>query len=106
MGWGSWTRKSQDVAVAREPLGVDLNAGRARAAHGRVGRNKLFFLDDAEPDLPLGISLENRTPEIGRVANATCRKLPHVVCAGYLPHLGDNREWKSGRSAVNAEGAL
>jgi hypothetical protein len=105
MGWGSWSRK-QEVAVAREPFGVDLNAGRARAAHGRPGRNKLFFLDGSEPDLPLGISLEKRTPEIGRSANAICRKLPHAVCSAYLPHLGDEREWKEGRQTLTAESAL
>src|SRR5262245_59518995 len=105
MGWGNWTRRRLEVATAREPLGVDLNAGRARAAHGKPGRNKLFFLDDPEPDLPLAISLENRTPEIGRSANAACRKLPHAICVGILPHLGDPREWKSGRHSLTGETA-
>ena len=65
MAWVNWTRKSPDASVTREPLGVDLNAGRARAAHGRAGRNKLYPLDDPRPDLALGISLEKRTPEVG-----------------------------------------
>lgn len=106
MGWGSWSRKSQEVAVAREPLGVELNASRGRAAHGRQGRNKLFFLDDPDPDLSLAIALEKRAPEVGRAATSISRKLPHSICAGYLPYLGDPREWKSGRHTLNAESAL
>jgi hypothetical protein len=106
MGWSSWTRKSQEASASREPLGVDLNAGRARAAQGRAGRNKLFPLDDPHPDLPLAISLDKRSPEVGRAALAICRKFPHVVCGEYLPHLGDPREWKSGRHAMNAEAAV
>ena len=94
MGWVNWNRKSTDSAVMRAPLGVDLNAGRARAANGRAVRNKLFPLDEPQPDLPLAISLEKRTPEVGRAAYAVCRKLPHAICAGYLPMLGQAQEWK------------
>ncbi len=106
MGWGSWSRRSQEVTVAREPLGVELNASRARAAHGRTGRNKLFYLDDPDPDLLLGISLDKRALEVGRAANAICRKSPHSVCAVYLPHLVDAREWKSGRHTLAADAAM
>jgi hypothetical protein len=106
MGWGSWTRKSQEASVARGPLGIDLNAGRARAAHGRGARNKLFPLNDPYTDLLLAISLDRRTPEVGRAAMATSRKLPHAICSGYLPQLGQTQEWKHNRFALTADSAL
>ena len=106
MGWVNWNRKSSDSGLMRAPLGVDLNAARARAANGRAVRNKLFLLDDPHSDLPLAISLEKRTPEIGRAAYAICRKLPHAICAGYLPFLGQAQEWKGGRTALTADSAL
>src|SRR6476659_801352 len=97
MGWVNWSRKTTDSGVMRAPLGVDLNAGRARAANGRVVRNKLFPLDDPHIDLPLTITLEKRTLEVGRAAHAVCRKLPHTICAAYLPMLGQAQEWRAGR---------
>ena len=105
MSWVHWTRKSQDASVTRGPLGVDLNAGRARAAHGRAARNKLFLLDDPRTDLALGISLEKRMAEVGPAAAAVSRKLPHVICTGYLPSLGLAQEWKSGRHSLTADAA-
>lgn len=105
MAWVNWTRKSSE-ATAGGPLGIDLNATRARAAVGRAGRNKPFPLDDPRPDLALGVSLEKRTPEVGPAAAAVSRKLPHVVCTGYLPHLGMAQEWKAGRHALTADAAL
>jgi len=106
MSWVNWSRKPTEASVDRGPLGLDLNAGRARAAHGRAARNKLFPLDDPYTDLLLALSLEKRTPELGRAAYAVSRKLPHVVCAGYLPYLGQPQEWKAGRHTVTAELAL
>jgi len=106
MGWASWSRKSQDPVAAREPLGVDLNASRARAAHGRAGRNKIFVLDEPLVDLILAVSLEKKVAEVGQAALTLCRRMPHVVCAGYLPLLGRPHEFKSGRHALNAEAAL
>jgi hypothetical protein len=106
MAWVNWTRKPQDASAARGTLGIDLNAGRARAAHGRPGRNKLFPLDDPRPDLAIGISLEKRAPEVGPAAAAVSRKLPHAICTGYLPVVGQTREWKSGRLALTADMAV
>ena len=105
MAWVNWSRKSAESAIDRGPLGIDLNAGRARAALGRLSKNKLFHLDDPHPDLALTISLEKRAPEVGRAALAVWRKLPHVVCAAYLPALGQSQEWKANRLALNAESA-
>src|SRR5829696_2706955 len=106
MAWVNWTRKAHEGGDARGPLGVDLNAGRARAAQARAGRNRLFLLDDPRPDLLLAISLEKRTPEVGRAALAACRKLPHTICAGYLPFLGQTTEWRAGRQSLTADGAV
>ena len=106
MAWVNWTRKSPDATAARGPPGIDLNATRARAAHGRPGRNKLFPLDDPRPDLAVGVSLEKRTPEVGPAAAAVSRKLPHAVCTGYLPHLGQAQAWKAGRLALTADDAM
>lgn len=106
MAWVNWTRKPQDASADRGPLGIDLNAGRARAAHGRPGRNKLFPLDDPRPDLLFGISLDKRVPEVGPAAAAVSRKLPHAICTGYLPYLGQPREWKAGRLSLTADAAL
>src|SRR4051812_29517882 len=106
MAWVNWTRKSPDATADRGPLGIGLNATRARAAHGRPGRNKLFPLDDPRPDLAIGISLEKRTPEVGPAAAAVSRKLPHAVCTAYLPQLGQAKEWKAGRLTLTADDAL
>ena len=106
MGWASWSRKSQDPVAAREPLGVDLNASRARAAHGRAGRNKIFVLDEPLADLTLAVSLEKKAAEVGQAALALCRRMPHLVCSGYLPLLGRPHEFKAGRHALTAESAL
>lgn len=89
MGWGNWGRKP--VTGNRGPLGVDLNAGRARAAHGRLARNKPVPLDDPHADLSLAIT-GTRRPEVGRAALATCRRFPHLFCTDYLPHLGKPAE--------------
>src|SRR5262245_1952408 len=105
MAWVNWSRKSQESSSTRGPLGVDLNAGRARAAHGRTSRTKIFPLDGGFTDLPLAITLEKRLPEVGRAAWAMSRKLPHTLCTGYLPYLGQAREWSAGRHTVNADSA-
>src|SRR5688572_20776049 len=105
MAWVNWSRKPSE-ATAGGPLGIDLTASRARAALGRAGRNRPVPLDDPRPDLALGISLEKRAPEVGPAAAAISRKLPHVVCAGYLPHLGTAQEWKAGRHTLTADAAL
>ncbi|HEX3147602.1 MAG TPA: hypothetical protein VHR66_05925 [Gemmataceae bacterium] len=105
MAWVNWNRKTQDPSITRGPLGVDLNAGRARAAHGRAGRNKLFPLDDPRTDLALGISLEKRVAEVGPAAALIARRLPHMICTGYLPCLGQTQDWKAGRHALTPETA-
>jgi hypothetical protein len=53
-------------------------------------------LDDPHADLPLAISLEHRTAEVGRAGVGLVRRLPHLVCRDYLPALGLAREWRGG----------
>lgn len=89
MGWANWGRKP--VAGNRGPLGVDLNAGRARAAHGRAARNKPVLLDEPHADLCLAV-MGSRRIEVGRASLATCRRFPHLVSTDYLPHLGKPAE--------------
>ena len=106
MAW-NWSRKTtEDANRVRGSLGLDLNASRVRAATGKSARNRPFLLDDPHLDLPLAISMEKRTLEIGRPATALIRRLPHLVCTGYLPLLGQSREWQAGRHRLDPASAL
>jgi len=105
MAW-NWSRKTPAANEDRGALGVDLNAGRARATYGRASRNKLFLLDDPHTDLPLAVSLDKRTPDVGRAALSVCRTLPHTMAVNYLPQLGQVFEWKHAKHAVTADGLV
>ena len=106
MAWGNWSRKAEPAAQA--VVGLDLNAGRARAVYGPgAGATPRFLaLDDPYAELPLTISLEWRTPEVGRAGLALVRRMPHAVCADFLPALGQAREWRAGRNRLDAAAAL
>src|SRR5687768_15896388 len=97
MAWVNWSRKSASEENPRGSLGLELNSGRARAAAGKAGKNRIIPLDDPHPDLPLTLSLEKRALEVGRAGVALVRRLPHLTCAGFLPYLGQAHEWKGGR---------
>jgi hypothetical protein len=103
MGW--FSSKSPHANREAGGLGIDLNATRARAATGRASRNRIVLLDDPHPDLPLAISLEHRTAEVGRAGLALVRKMPHLTCRNFLPHLGQPQEWKGGRHRLDAVAA-
>lgn len=105
MAWVNWSRRS---TASRDGgnLGMELNASRARAALGSVGHHRVVLLEEPHPDLPLAISLEHRAPEVGRRGIALQRRLPHLVCSGFLPALGQPQEWKGGRHRLNAAEAL
>jgi hypothetical protein len=47
--------------------------------------------------LPLAVSLEKSSPEVGRPGLAIARKLPHLACFDLLNDLGTPREWKGAR---------
>src|SRR5581483_9341348 len=106
MAWGNWSRKVD--ADPRAAVGLDLDAGRARAVYGPAsGANpRPLPLDDPHLDLPLAISLEHRTPAVGRAGVALVRRLPHAVCQDYLPALGQPREWRVGRTRLDPPAAV
>jgi hypothetical protein len=100
-----WSRKSQSVHDRARAVGLDLNAGRARA-EAVGGKSRPLVLDDPDTELLLFITGERRTPEVGRAGFGVCRKLPHLVCSNFLSALGQPREWRLGRHALIAEVAL
>lgn len=88
-------------------VGLDVNATRARGVVGSAGATPhALMLDGADRELPLQISLQGRHPEVGRAAAALSRQLPHVVCAGFLAHLGTPKTWDAGRLHLNSGRAV
>lgn len=91
-------------------IGVDLNATRLRAVSGLAGclpaRPVVWEGGGPEGDLPLVLSLEQRNPEVGLAGLRLCRRLPHLTCQGFLPFLGETREWRAGRHRLDAFQAL
>jgi hypothetical protein len=106
MVWANWSRKPAAVE-ARAVVGLDLNAGRARAVYGPAAgaTPRPLPLDDPHPDLPLAVSLERRSPEVGRAGSGLVRRLPHLVCRDFLPALGHAREWRAGRHRLDPASA-
>src|SRR5262245_64531559 len=108
MGWVNWSRKSDagTAATGTGTVGLELNAGAARAVGLGPGRPpRPLLLADPHEELPLAVSLERRHPEVGRAALGLVRRLPHLAATGFLPFLGQVREWKAGRHCLDA-GAL
>jgi hypothetical protein len=100
-----WSRKPAPVHDRTRAVGIDLTASRVRAEC--VGsKTRSLVLDEPDAELLLAVSGERRGLEIGRAGFALCRKLPHLVCSGFLPALGQAREWRIGRHTLTAETAL
>jgi hypothetical protein len=103
MVWAKWSSRSASDSVA----GLDINAGRARAAVGALGvPARPALLADPDEELPLALTLENRTVEVGPAALAHRRRAPHLFCAGFLPILGQPRVWTHARHKLDASFAL
>ena len=88
-------------------VGLDLNATRARAVYGAgqgapVGLN----LEDDRRELPVAVSLADRSPVVGTAGAALRRKAPHLACLDFLSILGQKREWTAGRHRLDAAGAM
>jgi hypothetical protein len=97
------------MARAAEPslVGVDLNGSRVRAAAGPAGGTPHPLpLNGGHAELPLALSLEKRSVQVGRAGLAVCRRLPHMACLDFLAHLGTSRGWAAGRHALDAARAL
>lgn len=67
----------------------DLNATRVRAVQGsRDDQPASFPLEPPRDELPLAVSLEGRTPQVGTPGLLLAHERPHLVCRGFLPQLG------------------
>ncbi len=107
MAWAHWSRRAEPEPSSGAVVGLDLTAGRARAVYGPAGGTpRVLPLDTDVADLPLAISLEHRTAEVGRAGAALVRRTPHLVCRDYLPALGQAREWRAGRHRLDPAGAV
>jgi hypothetical protein len=92
-------------------VGLDLNASRVRAVAGRVGDFPCPVpLEPPHADLPLSIDLGGAIPVVGRAGLGLCRRQPHRVSRGFLPHLGEQaaagRHWITRPHALDGAGAL
>lgn len=106
MVWSHWKAKTVPnggIFVA----GLDLNATRARGAFADPGTPaRPLLLADPDEELPLALSLENRSPQVTAKSLAYRRASPHLLCAGFLPYLGQPRNWVHGRHKLDAHSAL
>jgi len=66
----------------------------------------MLALEGTATDLPLAVSVEGRYPQPGKAGAALCRRSPHLSCAGFLPFLGERREWAGPRCKLDAARAL
>jgi hypothetical protein len=100
-----WSRKPVPVHDRTRAVGIDLTASRALVE--AVGsKSRAILLDGAEAELPLFVVGDRRVPEVGHAGLSLCRRTPHAVCSGFLPNIGQSREWKLGRHTLIAEAAL
>jgi hypothetical protein len=88
-------------------IGLDLNASRARAAHGpAASAPQTIALEGQEAELPLALNLEGRHPIPGRAGLSLCRRAPHMACLDFLPQLGLGQSWSVGKHRLDAAKAL
>ncbi len=88
-------------------VALDVNATRIRVLQGLSPREgRPIPLEGGDPDLPLALNLDGRTPQPGQVGLSVCRRTPHLACVDFLPHLGDRREWVGPRCRIDAARAL
>ncbi len=88
-------------------IGFDLNASRVRGVSGPPGGEPAALpLEADHEDLPVALSLEGRSPVVGRAGLALRRRAPHLGCLDFLPHLGTPRHWQAGRHNLDAGQAL
>src|ERR1051325_3364271 len=91
-------------------LALDWNATSVRAVQAPAGGYAVVLpLEPPHAELPLAISMANRTPEVGAAALGQCRHTPDLVCRAFLPFLsaekGHGPHWQSGRHSFDARSA-
>jgi len=87
-------------------VALDVNATRVRVMQGVSREGRPLVLEGTATELPLAVSVEGRHPEPGKPGAALCRRSPHLACAGFLPFLGERREWSGARCKIDAARAL
>ncbi len=105
MAWVNWSRRATADGNGGS-LGIEISASRARAATGSAENNRVIALDEPHADLPLAISMEQRSAQVGRAGSALVCLQPLAVCNEFLPFLGEPREWKAGRHRLDAAAAV
>jgi len=88
-------------------VGLDLSASRLQGVTVSAGRPRPLPLDaSGSLDLPMALHLGGRVPAVGAAAVAVARKSPHMVCANFLPQLGQPTVWQADRVKLTPEAAL
>jgi len=92
-------------------LGLDLNSTRLRAVSAPTGEFPVLLpLCPPLAEFPLALSLEGRAPEAGPAGQRLCRRLPHLACRNFLPHLAEpadgGRKWLGQRYSLDSAQAL
>jgi FHA domain len=88
---------------------IELNAS---TLHGVIGARGTYPQPLA-PDhdgIPLVVSLERSTPEVGHAALAVAREKAHAICRGFVPHVGlvgpKMKKWHVDRHRLDADAAM
>lgn len=82
------------------------NHVRAWATHTDGVPPRQMRLEGDSNELPLVLFLERKHVRVGSIGLTHCRQLPHQVCQGFLPLLGETRQWHYKRNRFTAEQAL
>ncbi len=105
--FGFGTKKQHLPPVDRsKPVGLDVSASRAVAAAVVAGQPRPLWLAGEVADLPLVIALDRRPPVAGWDGYHLLRRRPHQAVVGFLPFIGQPREWAAGRAKATPESAL
>ncbi len=108
--FGFGLRKAPTTTPARADrwhlLGVELNSSLLRAVAVGNQRVRNVSLDAPHDVLPLFVTMDRRTPDVGHAGLAACRVSPHSVCSNFLGVLGQPQEWRGAKLTLNPESAM
>ncbi len=106
-GFGTTASAPRPSGDPGKIVGLDLTASRLQGVTSAAGRQRPLALDaHGAHDLPMALHLGKRVPQVGAAAVAVARKSPHLVCANFLPHLGQATVWQADRVKLTPEAAL